>query len=128
VLLGYGLAGIAGTLLGSRLVSRSRIGTFVTATAAYGAVLIVLPVSPPLPATASEPERANPPLPRSSYWARSIRGRIKRRPIQAAATPTATPMMVSAKRRMGCCAPFRCRCQADAHRVWPRLAGPAAPA
>jgi predicted MFS family arabinose efflux permease len=43
VLLGYGLAGIAGTLLGSRLVSRSRIATFVIAAAAYGAVLILLP-------------------------------------------------------------------------------------
>jgi predicted MFS family arabinose efflux permease len=44
VLLGYGLAGIAGTLLGSRFVSRSRIGTFVTATASFGTVLILLPV------------------------------------------------------------------------------------
>ena len=43
VLLGYGLAGIAGTLLGSRLVSRSRIGTFAGAAAAFGALLIVVP-------------------------------------------------------------------------------------
>jgi predicted MFS family arabinose efflux permease len=43
VLLGYGLAGITGTLLGSRLVSRSRIGTFAAATAAFGAVLIAIP-------------------------------------------------------------------------------------
>jgi predicted MFS family arabinose efflux permease len=42
--LGYGLAGIVGTLLGSALVARSRIGTFVAAAAAVGVILIMLPV------------------------------------------------------------------------------------
>jgi predicted MFS family arabinose efflux permease len=41
--LGYGLAGIAGTLLGSALVARSRIWTFVGAAAAFGAILVILP-------------------------------------------------------------------------------------
>jgi predicted MFS family arabinose efflux permease len=41
--LGYGLAGIAGTLLGSALVARSRIATFVGAAVAFGAILVLLP-------------------------------------------------------------------------------------
>lgn len=41
--LGYGLAGIVGTLLGSALVARSRIWTFVGAAAAFGVILAVLP-------------------------------------------------------------------------------------
>ena len=45
VFLGYGAAGIAGTLLiGPALVRRSRIGTFVGAALAFGTVLVVLPV------------------------------------------------------------------------------------
>jgi predicted MFS family arabinose efflux permease len=43
VFLGYGFAGIAGTLLGSALVARSRIWTFVGAAGAFGVVLAFLP-------------------------------------------------------------------------------------
>jgi predicted MFS family arabinose efflux permease len=41
--LGYGVAGILGTLVGPALVERSHILTFVGAAAAFGAVLFVLP-------------------------------------------------------------------------------------
>jgi predicted MFS family arabinose efflux permease len=41
--LGYGLAGIAGTLLGSALVARSRIWTLVGASSAFGAIVLILP-------------------------------------------------------------------------------------
>jgi predicted MFS family arabinose efflux permease len=45
VFLGYGAAGIAGTLLiGPALVQRSRVGTFVGAALAFGTVLVVLPI------------------------------------------------------------------------------------
>lgn len=44
LLLGYGLAGIAGTLLGSRPVARSPIWTFVSAATSLGAVLMIVPV------------------------------------------------------------------------------------
>jgi predicted MFS family arabinose efflux permease len=40
---GYGLAGIVGTTVGSALVERSRIWTFVGAAAAFGVILAVLP-------------------------------------------------------------------------------------
>ncbi len=40
---GYGTAGIIGTLIGGRLVARSRVGTFAGAALAAGAALIVLP-------------------------------------------------------------------------------------
>lgn len=43
LLLGYGVAGIGGTLLGSALVARSRIWTFVGAALTFGAILAVLP-------------------------------------------------------------------------------------
>jgi predicted MFS family arabinose efflux permease len=42
--LGYGVAGATGTLIGSPLVARSRIGTFVGAAAAFGIVLLLLPL------------------------------------------------------------------------------------
>jgi predicted MFS family arabinose efflux permease len=42
--LGYGVAGIFGTLLGSALVARSRIWTFVGAAGGFGVVLVVAPV------------------------------------------------------------------------------------
>jgi predicted MFS family arabinose efflux permease len=48
--LGYGLAGIAGTLLGSALVARSRIWTFAGAAAAFGAILLALPALTDAPA------------------------------------------------------------------------------
>lgn len=41
--LGYGLAGVAGTLLGGALVARSKIWTFVGAAASFGVVLVLLP-------------------------------------------------------------------------------------
>lgn len=44
LLLGYGLAGIVGTLLGSKPVGRSPVWTFVSAAATLGAVLLILPV------------------------------------------------------------------------------------
>jgi predicted MFS family arabinose efflux permease len=44
VFLGYGAAGIAGTLLGSALVARSRIWTFVAAAVAFGVILVFLPL------------------------------------------------------------------------------------
>jgi predicted MFS family arabinose efflux permease len=47
--LGYGTAGISGTLLGSSLVARSRIWTFVGAAAGFGVVLAVAPVLDGLP-------------------------------------------------------------------------------
>jgi predicted MFS family arabinose efflux permease len=51
--LGYGFAGIAGTLIGSPLVARSPIRTFTGAAAAFGSLLIVLPeVSGSAPAVA----------------------------------------------------------------------------
>jgi predicted MFS family arabinose efflux permease len=40
---GYGAAGIAGTLVGSALVARSRIWSFAGATAAFGALLALAP-------------------------------------------------------------------------------------
>ena len=40
---GYGTAGIIGTLIGGRLVARSRVGTFAGAALAVGAALIALP-------------------------------------------------------------------------------------
>jgi predicted MFS family arabinose efflux permease len=43
LLLGYGLAGIAGTLINSPLVARGPARTFMGAAAAFGALLIVLP-------------------------------------------------------------------------------------
>jgi predicted MFS family arabinose efflux permease len=46
---GYGTAGILGTLLGSALVARSRIWTFVGAAAGFGVVLAVTPVLAGLP-------------------------------------------------------------------------------
>ena len=42
-LLGYGAMGIVGTLLGTALVNRSKIGSLVGAAAAFGLVLIMLP-------------------------------------------------------------------------------------
>jgi predicted MFS family arabinose efflux permease len=42
--LGYGSAGIVGTLLGSAFVARSRIRAFATVAAAFGAALIALPL------------------------------------------------------------------------------------
>jgi predicted MFS family arabinose efflux permease len=42
--LGYGLAGVAGTLLGGALVARSKIWTFVGAAASFGVVLVLLPI------------------------------------------------------------------------------------
>jgi predicted MFS family arabinose efflux permease len=50
VLLCYGLAGIAGTLLGSRLVARNPVTTFVGAAAAIGIVLAILPILDHAPA------------------------------------------------------------------------------
>jgi predicted MFS family arabinose efflux permease len=41
---GYGIAGIIGTLIGARVVARSRVGTFAGASTAVGACLIILPV------------------------------------------------------------------------------------
>jgi predicted MFS family arabinose efflux permease len=41
---GYGTAGIIGTLIGGRLVARSRVGTFAGAGLIVGAALIALPV------------------------------------------------------------------------------------
>jgi predicted MFS family arabinose efflux permease len=46
---GYGTAGILGTLLGSALVARSRIWTFVGAAAGFGVVLAATPVLAGLP-------------------------------------------------------------------------------
>jgi predicted MFS family arabinose efflux permease len=51
--LGYGVAGAVGTLLGSALVSRSRIWTFIGAAAAFGVVLIALPLLTAVPAFVS---------------------------------------------------------------------------
>ncbi|WP_203923449.1 MFS transporter [Rugosimonospora africana] len=51
--LGYGLAGIVGTLLGSALVARSRIWTFVGAAASFGVVLVFLPALSGAPITVS---------------------------------------------------------------------------
>jgi predicted MFS family arabinose efflux permease len=51
--LGYGVAGAVGTLAGSALVARSRIGTFVGAAAAFGLVLAVLPLVSGVPAIVS---------------------------------------------------------------------------
>jgi predicted MFS family arabinose efflux permease len=48
--LGYGTAGIAGTLLGSALVARSRIWTLVGASSAFGAILVIVPIVDGLPA------------------------------------------------------------------------------
>jgi predicted MFS family arabinose efflux permease len=48
--LGYGSAGIVGTLVGSALVARSRIWTLVAASAAFGAILVVVPAVDGLPA------------------------------------------------------------------------------
>jgi predicted MFS family arabinose efflux permease len=42
--LGYGAGGIVGTLLGSALVARSQVGTFVVAAAGVGVILAILPV------------------------------------------------------------------------------------
>jgi predicted MFS family arabinose efflux permease len=47
--LGYGTAGILGTLLGSALVARSRIWTLVGAAAGFGLVLAVAPIVVGLP-------------------------------------------------------------------------------
>ncbi len=41
---GYGIAGIIGTLIGGRVVARSRVGTFAGASTGVGACLIILPV------------------------------------------------------------------------------------
>ena len=48
--LGYGLAGIVGTLLGTALVTRSRIWTFVGAALAFGVILAILPALSGTPA------------------------------------------------------------------------------
>jgi predicted MFS family arabinose efflux permease len=42
--LGYGSAGIVGTLLGSAFVARHRIRAFASVTAAFGTALVILPV------------------------------------------------------------------------------------
>lgn len=42
--LGYGFAGVVGTLLGSTLVERSRMWTFVGAATAFGVILVALPL------------------------------------------------------------------------------------
>ena len=47
--LGYGIAGIFGTLIGSALVARSRIWTFVGAAGGFGVVLVVAPFLDGLP-------------------------------------------------------------------------------
>jgi predicted MFS family arabinose efflux permease len=47
--LGYGIAGIFGTLLGTALVRKSRIGTFAGAAGAFGVVLVALPLLAGLP-------------------------------------------------------------------------------
>lgn len=44
IFLGYGAMGIVGTLLGTALVHRSKIGSLVGAAVAFGLVLIMLPV------------------------------------------------------------------------------------
>jgi predicted MFS family arabinose efflux permease len=49
---GYGVAGIFGTLIGAAFVARSRIATFVGAALAYGIVLAVLPLVTGLPVLA----------------------------------------------------------------------------
>ncbi len=41
--LGYGIAGIIGTLIGGRLVARSRVGTFAGASTGVGVCLVILP-------------------------------------------------------------------------------------
>lgn len=53
VFLGYGLAGIAGTLLGSALVAHNRIAALVGASVAFGAILVILPALSGAPATVS---------------------------------------------------------------------------
>jgi predicted MFS family arabinose efflux permease len=47
--LGYGIAGIFGTLLGTALLRKSRIGTFAGAAGAFGVVLVALPLLAGLP-------------------------------------------------------------------------------
>lgn len=51
--LGYGLAGVAGTLLGGALIARSTIWTFVGAAASFGVVLVLLPIVSGLPPAVS---------------------------------------------------------------------------
>lgn len=51
--LGYGLAGVAGTLLGGALVARSKLWTFVGAAASFGVVLVLLPIVSGFPAALS---------------------------------------------------------------------------
>jgi predicted MFS family arabinose efflux permease len=47
--LGYGIAGIGGTLLGGPLVARSRVLTFAGASATIGVVLVLLPIVAGIP-------------------------------------------------------------------------------
>jgi predicted MFS family arabinose efflux permease len=53
LLLGYGAAGIGGTLAGTALVARSRIWTFVAASVAFGVILIALPLAAATPLAVS---------------------------------------------------------------------------
>lgn len=53
LLLGYGAAGIGGTLAGTALVARSRIWTFAAASVAFGVILIALPLAAAAPLAVS---------------------------------------------------------------------------
>jgi predicted MFS family arabinose efflux permease len=53
LLLGYGVAGIGGTLAGTALVARSRIWTFVAASVAFGVILTALPLAAAAPVAVS---------------------------------------------------------------------------